>query len=397
MSIEIDDLNSPGDTEDYQRANGAPMVLINEKRERFSRTSNFAKPLDDESALTNWRIDTAAFGVANDKTLVARYIAAKRDDRKTVGVLREDAIQAGRGGEAAAIGTAIHAMSERWEQEHDFEPPEPYLSALTAYTTEMNRLGLVSALFEFKTVNVEYRVAGTADRAYKLTKPLVVPTGEILPAGTLVIGDIKTSKSLQYSKGAFASQLSLYAQGQQYDVVHDEFMDTPEINQDWGLIAWVPSNQEQGHCEFLWIDLQAGNEVAYLAHLVKEYRKKWRKTELTVVPSPTGDLTQLGTVVEAGDDDWVGMMLPYVKARIAAIRDDPDALKQLQVFWPEECPSPKKGITDPYQLTALLDHLDKVEADHGLTFVGDDPRTTAGAHQGAGPVNNAPERAERSS
>ena len=44
--------------------------------------------------------------------------------------------------------------------------------------------------------------------------------------------------------------MALYAQGQLYDVVNDEFLPTPDINQDWGIITWVPSNQEQGHCEF---------------------------------------------------------------------------------------------------------------------------------------------------
>jgi hypothetical protein len=50
MPLEIEELE-PTTRNDYRRANGAPMVLIAGKNERFSRPSSFAKPLDDESAL----------------------------------------------------------------------------------------------------------------------------------------------------------------------------------------------------------------------------------------------------------------------------------------------------------------------------------------------------------
>lgn len=400
MSIDIDQFETP-ETEDYQRANGAPMVLIDGQRKRLSRTSNYGKGLDDESALTNWRIDTAAFGVAHDKTLVARYIACKRDDRSTVKELREASIQAGRGGEAAAIGTAIHAMSERWEQEEDFDPPEPYRSALTAYSGEMDRLGLVSALFEFKTVCVEYGTAGTSDRLYVLTKPLVTPNGEILPIHTMIIGDIKTSKSLEYSKGAFACQLALYAQGQQYDVKTDEFIDTPDINQDWGVIAWIPSNQEQGHCEFIWVDLEAGNQVAFLASEVKAYRKKWRQYEMVTVPDPANrgqDILDAADAVRNMVEKEFGAeeidIIPFIKARVSAIRDNPDAFSALLFAWPPDVPTPKKGLSSPDDIEKVLDALDLIEAKFGLPFPVDDPRSTPGAHSSDGPVSNRSPKAE---
>jgi hypothetical protein len=115
------------------------------KRIRLSRPSGYAKPLDDQSALDNWRIDTACIGVAHDQAIQARYVACKRDDKEQLKELREVALRAGRGSEGSDIGTALHAMSERWEHaEVGFDPPEPYLSKLRAYTAELQRCGLVS-------------------------------------------------------------------------------------------------------------------------------------------------------------------------------------------------------------------------------------------------------------
>ena len=74
MSVDLDELE-PTHRLDYRRANGAPQVVVNGKNERYSRPSSYADPLDDKSALTNWRIDRAAIGVALDRALQARWVA----------------------------------------------------------------------------------------------------------------------------------------------------------------------------------------------------------------------------------------------------------------------------------------------------------------------------------
>ena len=181
MSIELSEFDTP-ERPDFQRANGAPMVMDHEGvRQRLSRPSNYAKPLDDEQALTNWRIDTACIGVAHDRAIQAEYVACKRDDREELGRLREKSIRAGRGSEGADIGTALHAMSERWERhEAGFDPPEPYRSKLEAYTAELERCGLVSEMVEVHTVNLDYRSAGTADRIYRTNRELTAPNGDVI-------------------------------------------------------------------------------------------------------------------------------------------------------------------------------------------------------------------------
>jgi hypothetical protein len=212
---------------------------------------------------------------------------------------------------------------------------------------------------------------------YRLTRPLVTPTGEILPAGTLVIGDIKTSKSLEYSMGGFAAQLSLYSQGQLYDVVNDEVLDTPDINQDWGIIAWIPSNQEQGHCEMIWIDLQKGNEAAWLAQMVKEYRKTWRRSEPIQVPDPL-DPVALALEEELGASGVD--LIEFVAFRMAAVRENEEAFMLLRKNWPAGVPTKKSDLVDADHLKAVLELLDNVEAEMGMTFPAGDPRqsTTKG-------------------
>jgi hypothetical protein len=283
MSLDLDELG-PTTRDDYRRANGAPMVVIDGKNDRFSRPSSFAKPLDDESALVNWKIDRACTGVAYDKALQAAYVAVASDDREQLGTLREKAIAAGRGAERADIGTALHAMSVRWERkEEGFAPPEPYFSSLCAYSNGLQRLGLESIRYEFHTVNREYRCAGTADRLYEATMPLVTPEGDVLPVGTLLVGDLKTGGKLEFSKPGYAVQLALYAFGEFYDVVNDEFLATPPINQRWAIIVHMPA-EESGTCEFLWCDLEVGRWGCYLVQQVKLWRKNWRSGEFAIPP-----------------------------------------------------------------------------------------------------------------
>lgn len=364
--MDLSEIESTPEKPDFRRANGAPMVVIDGKNERFSRASSYVKPLDDESALTNWRINKAIAGVAGDKALQARAVAAADDDRSEWAKLRDDTIAAGRGAQAADIGTAIHAMSERWEDpDDDFDPPSPYREHLEAYSAEMKRLSLESVLFEFQTVNVEYRAAGTADRLYKLTKPLATPDGKTLPAGTLVIGDLKTSKSLEYSMAGFAGQLAIYAQGQRYNPVLDEFIETPDINQDWGIIAWVPSDREEGYCEMVWVDLQAGNQAAWLAFEVKEHRKTWRKAEIAKVePAPDSTLAMLREVLphtEINRRQWC-------LERIEQIKTNEKATKYMLRKWPKDLPTPKTGWADE-DLQQVDDLLGEIEREHQLPFI----------------------------
>ena len=398
--MEIDEIETDKPKPDFRRANGAPMIVDKDgKNQRFSRPSGWGKTLDDENALVNWKIDTAAKGVAQDPSLQAEWVACKDDDRQTKAQLREKAIQAGRGNQASDTGTALHAMSERWEDpDDDFDPPTKYRTALESYSAEMERIGIVSELMEYTVANIEYRAAGTCDRLYRLTRDLVAPNGAFLPAGTLLIGDLKTGKKLDFSLPGYHVQMAIYALGEFYNVETDEFMPTPEINPDWGLLVHMPAEGEDaGTCKILWCDLQVGNYGAWLVQEIKDWRRKWKSGEYAsplVEVSPTVEAVADALdaeIVGEEDGEWVEVMLPFVKARMKAIREHPDALKSLSFKWPDGVPAPKH-ITTAEQVTAVLDLLDKIEADFGLSFPSGDPRVKTGTHKSAGPASNTPAR-----
>jgi hypothetical protein len=420
MPLDVEELE-PTTRNDYRRANGAPMVMVDGKNERYSRPSSFAKPLDDESALINWKLDRVAFGVARDRALQARWCAVEDDDRETKAKLREDSIAAGRGAERADIGTALHAMSVRFENDLSFSPPQPYLDSLQAYMNEMQRLNLMTVRSEFHTVNREYRCAGTADRLYELGSPLVTPTGEVLPVGTLIIGDLKTGEKLEYSKPAYAVQTFLYAEGEFYDVLLDDFVATPPINRQWGIIVHMPV-EFPGTCEFLWVDLEVGRHGAYIVQLIKTWRKMWRSGEFdmpplqlspteptcwcrmpedtslvhqieapcyphvtalqsetvtmtTILDAPVAESTKPPSVEGNGSTYGVAEYTAWFKTRINLIAVNEGARRRLTTIWPPGLPTPKQGIDDTH-VPAIRQLLDQIEAEYQLGFVEGGPPTT---------------------
>jgi len=356
-------------------------MIVNKegKNVRLSRPSGWGKILDDENALVNWKIDRAASGVASDPALQARYVAVKDGDRETLKELRELAINAGRGAQAADIGTALHAMSERWEDpEDDFDPPEEYAKSLRVYSKTLEEFGLVSELFEYHVVNLKRGCAGTADRLYRTTRPVVTPDGEIHPAGTLFVGDLKTGKSLDFSLPGYTVQMALYAEGELYDVVNDEFLETPPINQDWGILVHLPAGQEV--CSLIWCDMGVGEWGAILVAQVKEWRRLWKN----IAPYGAYEFTPpLGMsdeeVVVALDGEPVvdpAELVEFIKLRITAIRKIDEAGKYLVRKWPEGVPTPKSGLSDPAQIEIVLKLLDTVEAEFSMTWPSGDPRAS---------------------
>jgi len=391
--------------QDFRRANGSPMVMIDGKNERYSRPSGWGKDLDDENALVNWKLDTAMYGVAMSKALAAKIVAVKPEDRAEKAKLREEAIQTGRGNEASDTGTALHAMSVRWEDPHDEFDPGDYGEDLKAYSAAMNELGLVSEMFEFQVVTTEYRTAGTCDRLYRTTRDLMLPDGSVLPAGSLVIGDLKTGKKLDFSLPGYSVQLALYARGELYDVTTDSVMPTPEINQDWALLVHLPVGK--GICEMRWVDLGIGAWGAYLTQQVRLWRKNWRNGTFDApIADPTMTADQIveilkeefpGTeVVDLHDAEWVDMMSPFAQQRIKTIGGHEKARTTLMQRWPVGVPTIKQGIEDPQDMTQVLHLLDAIEREFSLPFSGGDPRSQPGVYQDAITITNTPPQKEDS-
>jgi hypothetical protein len=370
---------------DFRRANGAPLVrkLDDPTRwDRYSRPSTWGHDLDDESALTLWKIDRACDGVASSPALAAQ-IAAIHGRKEGRIELRERAIQLGRGEEAADLGTALHALAHRFETEDGFPVPEPHASDLACYVAALDDAGLESTHFECTICADIWRAAGTADRIYRAKKRLRLPTGDYLEPGHSVIGDLKTGAKLTYNVPGFCIQMAIYADGVFYDVDTDERSPMPEnMRLDWGLLVHLPAGQAS--CTFHWVDLQVGREGARIVQQVRAWRKRGDylaefafpiSDEVAVLSSPIYDLEQDITEEESpGAEEWRQAMLPWAQARVNVIGTHPEARAMLLRRWPVDIPPIRGGELTATQLSRALDLLDSIESAYSLPFPEGDPR-----------------------
>jgi hypothetical protein len=379
-SIDVEALDDEHEQRnDYRRANGAPLVsdpLDPSKTLRYSRPSSYAKCLDDEEALVNWRIWKAMEGVARSKALQTQVAVTKDDDRVEKKALRERALDKGSANEKADTGTGLHAMTARAEDEQDVDwvPPEQYVEDLDAYARTLADFGLRSEMVEVHMVNDEFRAAGTADRIFQCLKRLKAPDGSFLEPGDLVLADLKTGKKLDFSLPNYAVQLALYARGVLYDIHTERRLPTPPINPDWSLLVHLPVGSAR--CELLWCSVETGIYGAGLAKGVKEWRKLWKNGTFDApkVPEPFDAVQAVVDEFNAERVEILDEMVEFCRLRIKAIGQVEKAGETLILRWPMDLPTPKKGISDPKDVVRLLDMLDKIEAQFSIPFLHQDPR-----------------------
>lgn len=422
-SLDVDALTDEHEQRiDFRRANGSPMVTDPndpEKYLRYRRPSSYGKPLDDEEALTNWRIWKAIVGVAGSKALQTQVLATKDEDKITKRELREEALNKGQANERADMGTGLHAMCARIEDPNDvdFQPSEDFLPDLEAYKDCLDRYGLVSEAIEVPMVNDDFTAAGTADRIYRTTKPLVTPEGEILPIGTLILGDLKTGEKLDFGLPAYCVQLAIYATGQLYDVVGNKRLPTPAINKRWTLLIHLPFGQAKA--TVLWCSIDVGLIGAHLTMQVLDWRNAWKRKSDKVYDCPEAalpvetvpchrcgkplagladwqepccdecfpaavadnlDATVTDVQMTSAPDEMFQILLVYVGERMAQIKQHDAAKAYTASTWPSDLPVPKQVKTGP-ELVRLLDHLDEIEKRFSLPFL-PDPRVEGGYRPG---------------
>jgi len=381
-SIDVDTLDDEHEQRhDFRRANGSPMVSDPNdptKFLRYRRPSSYGKPLDDEEALVTWKIWKGMEGVARSPALQAKVNATKEGDKEAKKELREEALDKGQANEAADMGNALHAMTARVEDldDVDFNPPDVYKPDLDAYVAELKRLGLVSAFIEVPLVNDDFRAAGTADRIYRTMYDLILPDESVMPADSLVLGDLKTGAKLDFGLPAYCVQMAIYATGQFYDVVNNVRMPTPEIDLKWMLLMHMPVGKAR--CEALWLDINTGLHGAFLTFEVLEWRNRWKSGKelgYNGYPAVSPEYDIAAAFPDATDGVVnVEVMVEYARERIANIGKNPDARAKLIARWPADLPTPKNGINQPADVVRLLDLLDRVEAEFSLPFAAPDPR-----------------------
>lgn len=268
------------------------------KAQGYTRCSSAAKTVDDTFNLELWARRNVAFGMSQDRSLVARVLAVggapkewDKAGRSTVNKIVEDAQQVAKAHEAADIGTAVHELTHRLDRGEDVIAG-PYQDDLVAYRQAQLAAGLIvnPDWIECRMVCDALAMAGTADRIFTVEpgSPLARFLG--LEPGEAIIGDLKTGESVDYGALGWAAQLAAYAHGELYDIETDERIATPTINRQRGLIVHLPAGQ--GRCDLYLVDLIGGYEAARLANEIRATRKAakgWLEPMALAAPIPTSD------------------------------------------------------------------------------------------------------------
>jgi hypothetical protein len=268
------------------------------KADAYSRASSIGETLEEQFGLGQWRLRQVVFGMGRRRDLYIAAAAVTSNDGPNKQVLQDLAdkcLDTAESSAGATIGTAIHAMREQHDAGVDLSHvPEDVRDALDKWVELTTGFEVLAS--EAKTVCDKHRVAGTFDVLLRLLGPMVTPDGTVLPAGTIVIGDLKTSTTSDYFGCKFAVQLAEYAHAIPFDV--DTYMritwgqlvrgldyagdEDFKPHSKWALVIHIPTGapKEGG---LYWVDVESGEELTELAFTVRAQR---RRKDLVVKANP---------------------------------------------------------------------------------------------------------------
>jgi hypothetical protein len=257
----------------------------------FPRATTIAKVLDDREGLAKWgRRETAArvlelTKLPPDTQLNPRFettagsalgalLMAMESNKATAPDPVLDMIDNMMGGaHARELGECVHAWLEALDMGIVLlrDVPDLVRPHVDAYRATMAHRGLVPlpAYVERTVLNTQCEgeyglsVAGKIDRIFR-----IVTTGE------LVLGDVKTSKDLQYSWLSFAVQVGgVYGWAERVLTLDGKGWEAmPAIRDDFAILMHVPSNNPEGTAAIT-IDKWFGGEALAESAMVKNRRK----------------------------------------------------------------------------------------------------------------------------
>jgi hypothetical protein len=302
----------------------------------YARPSSYADIIEDRYNLEKWIQRQIIAGLVADESLRSELDgldAARADD-----VIRRAKLAAG-SALAADRGTLIHSFTEDNDEGRDVVArlesgdtlgmtADQIGSLLNDWRSLIDAADLEVLAVEMLVVNDQHRAAGSLDRIVRLRKSLAFNLdGEVvvLPAGLVVVGDIKTGKMFsvdtrtgerevtRYGRG-YAVQIYLYATGVAYDPDAYARSAMPWVVSDrWALIlhldaagtmCGVPSPPS-----LILVDLAAGKVGAELALGARQFAAVAPFSSVQVpVPvepvsmTPAEVLATMPTAPDEGDD-----------------------------------------------------------------------------------------------
>lgn len=305
-------------------------------RKPYSRASSFGGKLEDKSALERWGKRQMLRGAAIKPEIVHRVPHDSKDsqprtrggeisrrDRDVLDRLVDEADEAVGSQDKAALGTDIHAATEFIDMGDSLEDKladfAPAYRALlidraNAYHQLVKEYGLAWDSIEQFGVQDDLEVAGTWDRRGR------VP---FWPEHRQIIGDVKTSGSMDFAGIGFAVQLAVYAHSAAYD--HEDGSRTPHEDMDEARAVIIHVDREMGGpVELFYVDIATGWRYARLAREVILARREGKKAieqiderkALVMMCSTTAELESYRDVIMT----WPKHMRDYANARHRALR-----------------------------------------------------------------------------
>jgi hypothetical protein len=259
-------------------AEGGPPVA-------YTRASTLGKAIEDTYHLSKWLQRSVAYGLSRRPdliALVASIATNEGEDRKPLDELCEKAHEAARGNQGANVGTAIHKLSERVDAGEDLSYlPALLLEAIEAYRNWM-RYFEVLATETFVACDA-VQTAGTFDRVVRSLVDLhfrhPVRGNVVIPAGTIMIVDLKTGKaeSAKYWGPTYGVQQAVYQGGDPYTpsgrITWEQLLGPGVVPSDeWAILLHIPSDSPQD-AGLVVVDLALGREMADLCLEIRNARK----------------------------------------------------------------------------------------------------------------------------
>lgn len=233
-----------------------------------TRVTTIAKTLDDMNGLLDWKAAMTAGGAVLRPDILAQIGARWPRTDENKGELRkltEALEEAAAASEGRNRGDALHEYIRSINLGRPFTAMTEVEPDLIAYQKLLADYELVPdpAYVEKTVVVPALTVAGSFDFGAR-------KRGE----GPLIICDLKSAvKGLDYSWPSISMQMALYSRAETvYDWDSETHTPMPEVNQDIGLVVWLPAGQ--GHAELHVIDLNAGWQAVQQALWVRDWRKR---------------------------------------------------------------------------------------------------------------------------
>lgn len=252
----------------------------------WMRATRLASVIADSYALNQWRNRMVAVGLANNRELYhrAKFLDV-REDRTELESLCEDAIRLADAIDRAALGTRIHLATEQADRRingEDIEYTEPDLTHhVVNWKTALENAGIEIVAIEDIIAVASLGVAGRLDRIGRTTDPLTIRIGVkdprtiTVPAGTYIIVDLKTGKSLEHAWHEISVQLAIYAnhthrfrEGAEGD---DLKWYAPLLNMERRVALVVHIPAMEGGAYLYGVDIEKGWHGAQLARQVADW------------------------------------------------------------------------------------------------------------------------------